>query len=217
YHRERNKLTQRFTEQKEVIINDLNARAAEISIQVLYSQSGFQTIPLQNEKPISEKQYSKLTDVEKDQIAESIKKVQGFISESVREIAKIEQISLEALEEFNQAMAAAAVGPRIEHIKQKYSRHKVLKQYLDTVKADIVANIALFTLADEQPTSPVENDGQEGSSVPENPFIRYKVNVLVDNSQQKGGPVIIDTNPTYYNVFGRIEKRPVMGGIVTDF
>lgn len=217
YLRERKKITQQFVVQKETIVNDLNTKAAEVKIQVLYTQAGFQTIPLQDNKPISEEQFSKLSDAEKDQIADSIKKVQIWIAESVREITKIDQISQDALEAFNQEMVSAAIAPRIDHIKQKYTRQKTLKRYLETVKADIINNIGLFILADEETPSPVENDGQEGLAAPDNPFIRYKVNILVDNALQKGGPVIMDTNPSYYNVFGRIEKRSVMGGLFTDF
>jgi lon-related putative ATP-dependent protease len=49
------------------------------------------------------------------------------------------------------------------------------------------------------------------------PFRRYKVNVIVDNSQLKGAPVIFEENPTYLNLFGRIEKEAQFGSFTTDF
>ena len=50
-------------------------------------------------------------------------------------------------------------------------------------------------------------------------FSEYQVNVLVDNSETKGAPVIIETSPTYRNLFGTIERNvDRMGGIwKTDF
>src|SRR5262249_5963624 len=48
-------------------------------------------------------------------------------------------------------------------------------------------------------------------------FQKYEVNILVDNTDLKGAPVVIETNPTYYNLFGRIERRPHFGTLVTDF
>ena len=48
-------------------------------------------------------------------------------------------------------------------------------------------------------------------------FQQYQINVLVNRESRKGAPVIFETNPTYYNVFGRIEKRAYMGTINTDF
>ena len=48
-------------------------------------------------------------------------------------------------------------------------------------------------------------------------FHRYRVNVLVEQKSEKGAPVIFETNPTYSNVIGRIEKRAYMGAVTTDF
>ena len=45
----------------------------------------------------------------------------------------------------------------------------------------------------------------------------YRVNVFVDNSDTQGPPIIVETNPTYHNLFGVIEKKPIVGGYVTDF
>ncbi len=217
YLREQKKLTAKFAEQKDQLITDLNRRAAEKQIQVQYTQTGFQTIPMVRDKPLAEAQFAKLSDKQKTKIAESVKLVQGFIADTLREIAGIDQLNRDAVEELNRKITLASVTPRIDHIRRKYTRHRNLKKYLDTVKEDIVTNIDLFLGFKEDKKLPVENDGQEGLRPPENPFIRYKVNILVDNGRQKGGPVISDTNPTYYNVFGRIEKRPVLGGLTTDF
>ncbi|MCM8811234.1 MAG: Lon protease family protein, partial [Candidatus Omnitrophica bacterium] len=51
----------------------------------------------------------------------------------------------------------------------------------------------------------------------ESSLYRYTVNVLIDNSQTKGAPVVKETNPTAYNLCGRIEYRPHFGAMVTDF
>ncbi len=48
-------------------------------------------------------------------------------------------------------------------------------------------------------------------------FTRYQINVFIDNSGLKGAPVIIETNPNYPNIFGRIEKRAQFGTLSTDF
>ena len=43
------------------------------------------------------------------------------------------------------------------------------------------------------------------------------MNVLTNQESIKGAPVIFETNPTYHNVMGRIEKRAYMGTVTTDF
>jgi len=40
---------------------------------------------------------------------------------------------------------------------------------------------------------------------------------LVDNSGLEGAPVIVDFNPTYYNLIGRVEYENEFGTMITDF
>ncbi|MCF7796565.1 MAG: AAA family ATPase [Lentisphaeria bacterium] len=217
YQRERKQVTREFNERRNSLIDELNRKAEEQHIQVQYTEGGFQTIPIAEKEPLSEEQYNQLTDAEKEKINEAIKFVQSLIGDTLREIASIDQLAQDALEKLNEEIGLAAVKPRVDHLKQRYPRQRALRTYLDSVKTDIVSNLELFLGQAADETQPVENDGQEGLLPAENPFIRYRVNILVDNSAQKGGPVIVDTNPTYYNVFGRIEKRAILGGLITDF
>ncbi len=57
------------------------------------------------------------------------------------------------------------------------------------------------------------------ASSPIDTFPEFQVNVLVDNSETKGAPVIIETSPTYRNLFGTIERNiDRLGGLWrTDF
>jgi lon-related putative ATP-dependent protease len=51
----------------------------------------------------------------------------------------------------------------------------------------------------------------------EAPFKKYEVNVVVDNSNLKGAPVIMELNPNYQNLIGRTEKEAQFGALITDF
>ena len=51
----------------------------------------------------------------------------------------------------------------------------------------------------------------------EEPFKKYEVNVIVDNSDVKGAPVVMELNPTHQNLFGKTEKEAQFGALVTDF
>ncbi|MFA5353462.1 MAG: Lon protease family protein, partial [Thermodesulfovibrionales bacterium] len=48
-------------------------------------------------------------------------------------------------------------------------------------------------------------------------FVRYSVNVIVNNGESKGAPVVFESNPTYLNIFGRIEYKVQYGMALTDF
>ena len=46
---------------------------------------------------------------------------------------------------------------------------------------------------------------------------KYSVNLIVDNSDLKGAPVIEDYNPTYFNLLGRAEYENYMGTLTTNY
>ena len=51
----------------------------------------------------------------------------------------------------------------------------------------------------------------------EEPYKKYEVNVVIDNSESTGAPVVVETNPTYHNLLGRTEKEAQFGALTTDF
>jgi predicted ATP-dependent protease len=84
---------------------------------------------------------------------------------------------------------------------------------LNEVQEDIVENVDRF-IKSKKDKAKVESLFSQSS---EPTFQEYRVNVLVDHKQEKGAPIIFETNPTYNNVFGHIEKRAYMGTLMTDF
>ncbi len=81
------------------------------------------------------------------------------------------------------------------------------------VQEDILANLDDFKPAEEQaqPLPFMKMPRQEMS------FVRYAVNVFVNNGETKGAPVIFESNPTYLNLFGRMEYKVQYGMATTDF
>jgi len=61
------------------------------------------------------------------------------------------------------------------------------------------------------------SEGKKFIEMTESLVKRYQVNVLVDRRREKGAPVVFEPNPSFHNLFGKIEKKPVMGSFATDF
>ena len=88
--------------------------------------------------------------------------------------------------------------------------------YLDGVRDHILKNLQRFKGAEAAPVM-TPMGPMPGGEPSGDPFLPYRVNVFVDNSDTQGPPIIVETNPTYHNLFGVIEKKPIVGGYVTDF
>ncbi len=86
-----------------------------------------------------------------------------------------------------------------------------IAEYLGHVEENLNNNIDLFKAQKKE-------DREEKNRENADAFLEYRVNLLVDNSEVKGEPVIIETNPTYINLFGTIESMVSRwGALQTDF
>ena len=106
----------------------------------------------------------------------------------------------------------STLNPILNELRRKYAEHGDAAAYLDYVEADIVSNARAFMPTDSRnaprrPANVVEDDDF---------FNRYRVNVVVDGGACDGAPIVFENNPSYYNLFGRIEYRARMGVMSTD-
>jgi ATP-dependent Lon protease len=162
------------------------------------------------------------TMVEEDKFSkedlEKIKEKQaGLINELeniFKETRKSEKEIKEELFALDNEVISPVVKDSISDIKEKFEYEKV-RHYLDEVQEDILTNLNRFREKEESPAPPIP-----GLAFPQpvDTFTEYQVNILVDNSETKGAPIIVETTPNYRNLFGTIERVVDRAGIwKTDF
>jgi lon-related putative ATP-dependent protease len=101
----------------------------------------------------------------------------------------------------------------METLEEEFKDEKDVLEYFKEVQADILENIDDFKKKPEPqaPAAPMPMPPKEVT------FRKYDVNVLIDNSETEGAPVIIESNPSYPNLFGSIERQAYFGALFTDF
>jgi lon-related putative ATP-dependent protease len=213
YQQRQTEIQKKYTDQQKDKIKKLEALASKHHIHINRTKTGYQTIPIVKEKPISPEEFLALPKEKQTEIEENISLVQSEVDVTVRDLNKINQSMNSEIEKLMQEIALFVVKQRIDVIRDVYKTAKDILIYLDEVEADILENVEDF-IASIETKSPFEGMMFQ----PAKPsFLRYQVNVLVDQKDLKGAPVIFETNPTYQNVFGQIEKRAYMGTVTTDF
>jgi len=101
----------------------------------------------------------------------------------------------------------------MDDLKQKYQAHGKISSYLVDVTEDILNHLDDFKSQEEQaPPLPFMRMQKT-----EPTYTRYTVNVLVTNRDGKGAPCIYESNPTYFNLLGRLEHKFQYGVATTDF
>jgi lon-related putative ATP-dependent protease len=214
YLTRREETVKSFEDQRNELLTAAGQRAQKAGFMLQATPVGLVTIPMRDGKPLQEEEFNALSDEEKAKILEQREKLQSEIGATFRQAKRLEESARQAVKELDKQVALYAISHAIDSLKEKYSELPEVLTYLNAVRDDIVENLDLFRKDDEEET-PVLPFGLSASR--EVPLRRYEVNVVVDNSEQHGAPVVIELNPAYGNLFGRIEQEARFGALVTDF
>ena len=213
YLKKLSKIKNKHSEKLNKLYDRLQAFAAKKDLYIEQTETDFQTIPMVNGQPITPEEFNSLPDNVKVQIEENLRSIQAKIEATAVEMDKNNLALHASIEKLMDAYALSAVKKRLDPIRKEFKTNQAIVQYLNSAQEHMVENFNLFIPADktqQQSEDPAPRNANAS-------FQQYKVNVIVDNESTKGAPIIFETNPTYYNVFGRIEKRAFMGTVNTDF
>jgi lon-related putative ATP-dependent protease len=213
YAAKREETVQGFQGQRQELLSQMGEKAQEEGFLLQMSPMGLLIIPVMEGKPVSEEEFMALSQEVKEEVLRKREGLQEELKRVMRQLTGLEKKANEALQKLDQEVALYAVGPSVNELSEKYKDFPEVVAYLKEVQDDMVENLSQFRKeAEAQPIPPFAAPGAA-----ELPFRKYEVNVVVDNSRLEGAPVIMELNPTYNNLFGRIEKEAQFGALITDF
>ncbi|WP_455200937.1 Lon protease family protein, partial [Kaarinaea lacus] len=145
----------------------------------------------------------------------AIEELRDELKETIRSVPVWQKEYRQKVKELNQEVSAVTVDQLISPLLQKYESQQNVQSYIAEVKNDVINNVDEFRTPDEEESATLL--GLKTKKGKRDNYSPYKVNVLVDNSETKGAPVIYENNPTYLNLVGRIEHLSQFGTLITDF
>lgn len=204
-----------YSEKRARLLDQLEKLAAAHGLQISRTPSGFIPVPIIDGKPATQESFLQLPEDKRGGIERSVAAVQTELETTGKEIGRLKQALQNEIEKLTAEVASFVVGNRLSILKEEYRGLAGILGFLDELQQDIVENAALF--ASEAAGEGRGPQAVGGLSGPRNELVRYDVNVLVDRCTTRGAPVIFESNPTYQNLFGRIEKQALMGTLASDF
>ncbi len=110
------------------------------------------------------------------------------------------------ISQLKQSTARKVLTPLFQEYKEEFSVH--LKSWIDDFKRDLLQNLYLL-FDEENPKAKLSKSAIE----------RYGINVIIDHSQKPGAQAVLESKPTYENLFGSIKYRnnPSTGSVETNF
>lgn len=121
------------------------------------------------------------------------------LGEIVKSEIKLMRLLQDEIATYDKAAASVPIDSIYEEIINDFPTDKV-QIYISDVKAFILEHLSLFVKAVEQ-----QNDPQAKKQITDQ-FIIFSVNIIIDNSESNTRPIVVETNPTYSNLFGNIDK-----------
>jgi lon-related putative ATP-dependent protease len=211
YTREKEKLLSEGKEEVEEELRALSSLVEKNKFTLVQAPFGFMLVPTVEGKPLSPEEIEKLSEGRKEELSKLESMLQEKINNTMSKVRAIELKAREQIEELETRTARFAVDHLVEALKAEYSNQDVIHKYMDSMRDDIIAHVHSHGEGEEASTIPAlalqESEGKQ----------RYEVNVIVDNSSLEHAPMVIESNPSYHNLVGRIEHRVIMGASRTDF
>lgn len=131
-------------------------------------------------------------------------------------VRTLERETVDKLRDMDRRVGDFAIAAPFEELLREYGDIEKAERFLKDLKAYTLENLHLFKEQEAQPQPPSLGMGGPPLPVGRDPFLPFRVNVFVDNSETVVPPVVIEINPTYGNTFGKTERRFFLGGYLSD-
>ena len=209
-------LEDQFKEKQEDAFETLGQDAREKGVAILRTPMGFSFTPMQDDEVMSPEALKALTKEEHEARQKAIQETQANLEGVLRSIAKWERELRDGMRVLERETVEAAITQSIELTKSELSAFPEAIAHLESIRADLIENVALFAQIPE--TSKIISNESIEDDVSLGPFDRYDVNVFVDHSASApGAPVIEENHPTHAHLIGRVEHRAEDGVLKTSF
>jgi lon-related putative ATP-dependent protease len=204
-----------FERTRREVIEGLSQRAKEEGYLLQVSQAGMMVVPATKEGlPLSQEKLSELDEEERKKLREKSEELQEKMKEAAKQIREAEMTFKQKHKKMEGEVALAVVNQVLAPYEEKYKDEPNVIEYLHAVQGDILENIGDLRKKEEgQPAPAPPFQGAHKDAL----FRKYAVNVLIDNSETVGAPVVFESNPIYPNLFGTIERQAWFGALITDF
>ncbi len=213
YEEQQRATAEKYQQRKQQLLDALEEEAEQLGFAIKSTPMGFRTIPVHDGEPLTQDEYQAMDEQARAELDGRMERLQARIRDVMAEIKEVDQALKAELRELNRQVALNVLGTLLMDLRQRYRKLPAVLEYLRQLESDVLQNIDQFR-AQEEASLPIPGLRVQKQ---EPDLTRYAVNLVVDNGAADSPPVILERNPTYANLVGRIERRAQFGALITDF
>jgi predicted ATP-dependent protease len=210
YEEELAKLSKEIDAEKEKVMNELVEKAKEHNLVVLFGPEGIRLMPqFKVQTPVPQEEL--LNDPQiREQYQKHIKEFEPTFREYIRRLRELDNAFGDSLFKLREKIAQKLIDRAFAKLEEEFKEVKEVQEYIKSLKRELSKNLHLF----------IEWEKAKGNFIVQANINKalnvFRINVLVDNSETRGAPVVHERIPTLKGLFGQINYRAEMGILYAD-
>ncbi|SHE31868.1 lon-related putative ATP-dependent protease [Modicisalibacter ilicicola DSM 19980] len=207
YQSRLHEIQQELGQRQSEAFREIGKEAEQDHIALIQSPNGFSFAPRNDEGEVMDVEaFQALPEERRQAIQRTIATLQEKLQRTIQQMPRWRKEVQQRIRELNEEMATASVGPLIEELRETYRDHPRVVEHVNAIQQDVTESINALI------SQEARSNGSMASV-----FSRYQANLLVDNAEQEGAPVVYEDMPTYQHLVGRVEHQVHQGALLTDF
>ncbi len=211
YQRKKAAVARDYDQRYDKVIDELEIYAQKRNVALYEDDGTISFSPIIDGKPINDEEFAKIPEEKKQYFYDLIDELEGMLSEKLIELPQWKRESSERLRKLKKETAEQAIKPLLKQLEHKYAGDLGILKFIRQLKPNL-AQIVVEVLAPESKED--KHDEYDKRTILEE---QYLPNILTSHKPESGAPVIYEPNPTYQNIFGRIEYSNVQGSLFTNY
>ncbi|WP_337840846.1 ATP-binding protein [Rheinheimera sp.] len=211
YQRKKKAIHQAFDDKYEAAIALVERKALEQQV-VLYEENGAVSFsPVIDGKALDDSEFAKLSDEKRQYFYDLVSELETILNEQLLELPQWKRELSENLRALRRETIETAIKPLLKQLEHDYAKEIGVLRFLKEMKPALIKAV-LELLPEEAETDKLEEMDTRSLFVED-----FVPNVLMHHELMDGAPIIFEPNPSYGNLFGRVEYSSMQGSLYTNY
>ena len=211
YQRKKKAIAREFDDKYELAIELVEKKALEKNV-VLYEENGAVSFsPIIDGKPLDDQEFNKITEEQRQYFYGLVSELETVLNEQLLELPQWKRELSESLRALRKDTIEQAIKPLLKQLEHDYAAELGVQRYIREMRSHLVKAV-LELMPDESDAEKQEEGDNREIFIEE-----FVPNVLVHYESMSGAPIIFEPNPSYGNLFGRVEYNSNGGSLYTNY
>ncbi len=211
FQRKKVAITKHFEQRYDNAIDQVERLAQKQDIALIEEGNRISFAPIIDGKPLSDAEFTSRIEIDRQHYYDRIDQLESDLSEALLELPIWQRESTEQQKSLKHETIEQGIRPLLKNLERKYADNIAILKYLRQLKHHLI-DMVIETLSGDLKDDKVDEYDTRALFID-----TYLPNVLVDNKPNQSAPLIYEPNPTYQNLFGKIEYTSVQGSVYTNY